>query len=240
MFLSAVRCKVAKAYQLIFVISVVLVITLSLTLPIANFVVVNFSKEKIGIEVGLLKCFSDICNQNPIQGVTSKWIPDLDEAIIPDAENLKDLLTPRFVKWAKVGSVGTIFFFMLALIATLFHVVSLTVGGREVELYMQELFSMCWKDPTDMISSRILVAGSIFLLIGVVWYPIVTCGVLNGGEYVYGFWIAFVAAIASLGLTLFAFRDKSAWAYLKGFNYEPIPTKVEQGEDDQFPGYRTP
>jgi len=242
MFQSVMPDKKAKAYQLTWSISVVLIITLSLTLPFACFIVASFFEEKIAIEVGLLKCFSDICSQNPIEGESKIWNQDWEE-FIPDAmtKNLKDFITPRFVRWAKVGSIGTIVFFMLAGLAMLLQIVSLIAGGREVESYMQDLCAMCRNDPTDMLTSRILVTGSIFLLLGVLWYPLVTFTVLNGGKYIYGFWVSLLTAVVSLVFSLIACRDKTAWSYLKGFSYEPIPSRVElEGEVYHFPGYRTP
>jgi len=232
--------KKAKAYQVAWTISLIVIITLALTLPFASFVVASFLEEKIAIEVGVLKCFSDICSQNRIEG--DNWMRDWQE-LIPDAmtKNMKDLFTPRFVKWAKVGSVGTIVFFMLAGVSILFQVVSLIAGGRQVESYIQEMCVMCRNDSTDMITNRILVIGSLFLLLGVLWYPLVTFSVLNGGKYIYGFWVVLLAAGASLVFSLVALRDKTAWSYLKGFSYEPIPSRVElEGEAYHFPGYRTP
>jgi len=241
MFQSVMPDKKAKAYQVTWTISVIVIITLALTLPFASFVVASFLEEKIAIEVGVLKCFSDICSQNPMEG--ENWMQDWQE-LIPEAmtKNLKDLITPRFVKWAKVGSVGTIVFFMLAGVSMLFQIVSLIAGGRQVESYIQEMCVMCRNDSTDMITNRILVIGSLFLLLGVLWYPLVTFNVLNGGKYIYGFWVVLLAAAASLVFSLVALRDKTAWSHLKGFSYEPIPSsRVElEGEAYHFPGYRTP
>jgi hypothetical protein len=219
--------KLLCTYQSAWSISVLLTVTVALTMPFANIVIWrvtvgehNHTKE-IDLDVDVLKCFTRECQNKQ------------DEAIAKEVYFSKAVKTsishPSFVEQTKLGSMGTILCFLFTGIILTAQVPSLLYGCSSKIVIRDTIYP--WQrciHPNPETSLQLMVVGSVSLLFGLLWYAVVMVSVLNGGSFIYGYWITLMTVISTLLFVWLAYRDKNIWDSL----YMTIPDLPESHLDD--------
>jgi len=116
--------------------------------------------------------------------------------------------------------VGTIICFLFTGIILTTQVSSLLYGFSSKIITLDAIYQyqVCIR-PNPATSLRLMVVGSVSLLLGLLWYAVVMKPVLNGGSFIQGYWMTLMAALSTLMFVWLACRDKNIWDSL----YESIP-----------------
>jgi len=213
--------RTLRIYQMIWIVSAILTEALALCLPVVNLFIKRhpiFTGDDLGLDIGLLGCFSKFC----FQGKLNK--PDQVFNLLTDPSGGIHSISydSAFgIEWSKLqiqislGSLGTLICFLLAGVMILIQLASLLTGAMIIESWLQNIRLGCGSPRTSIL----MMIGSLCLLIGFIWYVMITGPILNGGRYAYGFWISLLSALVTLILSLLAYKDRAVW----DFFYEPIP-----------------
>jgi len=211
--------KLIFSYQLAWSISVLVTVILTLTLPFANIVIWKFDagiiSQEIDLDVGVLKCFYRTCQEKQDEAIANEvWYAPYS---IKEAN--EGFTHPRFVWPTKVGSLGTIIFSLFAVVILALQVPSILLNFFPTLNYHQncKCAPCCFHHAA--INLRLMLIGSISILIGLLWYTVLMWSVLNGGSFVYGYWITLMAALLNLIVAWVAYRDK----IVRDSIYQPIP-----------------
>lgn len=214
--------KLLCAYQSVWSISVLVSATLALTLPFAKIVIWRIDAgnliQEVDLDVDILKCF------------TSTYEQEQDEALANEVHNLRhgrwenSTTHPSFVWRTRLGSLGIILFFLFTGVILTMQAQSIVLYGCSTKFIPQHFkYSGCSRS-NDVTSLRLMVAGSLSLHLGLLWYAIVMMSALNGGSFIYGYWITQMAALFTLVVAWGAYRDKNILDSI----YQAIPDLPEQ------------
>jgi len=219
-----------RNYQISWSLGAIFTITVALSLPVANFLIVKheavLSDAKNSIEVGLLRCFSILCEKATFEKDKQVFYLPLEQYGLDQSErdaSIFEIENYKLQRKINRGFVGTMICFVLAGLVVLMQFVSMLTGGLVVETFMQSIRLGCVSPRTPWL----MIIGSVCLLSGFFWYVLITGPILNGGKYVSGFWISLISAICTLIISVWAYRDRSVW----DFFYQPIPDPPDFREE---------
>jgi hypothetical protein len=214
--------RTLRIYQMIWIVSAILTEALALCLPVVNLLIKRypiFRGDDVSLDIGLLRCFSKYC----WQGKLHKPDPEVFN-LLPNQSGGDHSLSydsafgienSELHLQISLGSLGTLICFMLAGLMILIQFASLLTGAMIIESWLQNVRFGCGSP----ITSIVMMIGSLCLLTGFIWYVLITGPILNGGRYAFGFWISLLAALGTLLLSIFAYKDRAVW----DFFYQPIP-----------------
>jgi len=193
---------------------------LALTMPFANIVIWKIYgghfNQQIDLDVNVLNCFTGECQEKQ------------DEAIANEeyytSGNLKTNIShPSFVGQTQLGSLGAILCFLFTGVIVTTQVPSLL----SLCCYRKFITRICnWTGcgrSAPSSSLRMMVVGSVSLILGLLWYAVVMLSILNGGSFLYGYWLTQVAAFTTLILACAAYRNKKITDSL----YQSIPDMLD-------------
>jgi len=210
--------RTLRTYQMSWSFCTILTVALAISLPVANFVIKRNKSVPRDVEIilGFLGCFSEFCEDAKIKDIDRLISHRLHEQYAQHVyDENESIANPRLRRKIKIGTVGALICFLLASVVVLLQLFSLLTGGSAFENLLQNISWGCATPRTQWL----MIIGSLCLLIGFLWYVLITRPILNGGTYVFGFWISTILALCTLLLSIFAFRDRAIW----DFFYQPIP-----------------
>lgn len=193
---------------------------LALTMPFANIVIWKIDggrfSQKIDLDVNVLNCFTGECQEKQDEAIANEeWYTSGKMKI--------NISHPSFVGQTQLGSLGAILCFLFTGLIVTTQVPSLLSFCCYSKFIARICnYAGCSRSATSS-SLRMMVVGSVSLILGLLWYAIVMMSVLNGGSFLYGYWLTHVAAFSTLIFACAAYRSKNIADSL----YQPIPDMLD-------------
>jgi len=221
--------KLLCNYQSAWSISVLLTVILALTMPFANIVIwritadYHHNTQEVDLDVDVLKCFTSECQNKQNEAIAN-------EIHYSTPGHVKTSIShPSFIDQTQLGSMGTILCFLFTGIILTAQVPSILYScSNKIMSWDAIYYCQGCIHPNPAISLRLMAVGSVSLLLGLLWYAVVMMSVLNGGSFLYGYWITLMAALSTLMFVWLANRNKNIWDSL----YKSIPAPSEVHFDD--------
>jgi len=214
--------KLLCTYQFVWISAVFFTAALALTMPFANIVIWKIEgghfRHEIDLDVNVLNCFTGECQKKQNEAIAN-------EEYYSWRKLKTNVSHPSFIGQTQLGSLGAILSFLFTGLIITTQIPSLLSYCCYNNIQTPRICGYRDCNRSDPSSSlRMMVAGSVSLILGLLWYAVIMMSLLDGGSFMYGYWLTILAAFSTLVFACGAYRNKNIADSL----YQAIPDMLDQ------------